>query len=71
MDESFKERRKFPRIYRNFIVTYHEKGKSTDIHDVSQINNLSQGGLSFSSTHRLAEGTLIVVDLKTPFILDS
>ncbi len=56
MDKPFKERRKHPRIYRNFILSYHEKGKSALKHEVSQINNISQGGMNFVSTHPLKRG---------------
>ena len=71
MDNSSKERRKYFRIYRNFILTYHEKGKSKSNHNVSQVNNVSKGGLSFSSTSSLKQGTLLEIDLKTPFLSDS
>ena len=71
MDNSSNERRKYLRIYRNFILSYREKGKSAIQHDVSQVNNVSKGGLSFSSTHPLKQGTVVMIDLKTPFIADS
>ena len=45
--------------------------KSTPCHDVSQVNNVSKGGLSFSTSHPLKEGSIVVIDLKTPFIADS
>ena len=65
-----KERRKHLRIYRNFILSYHEKGKSIIKHDISQVNNVSKGGLNFSSTRPLKEGDVIMIDLKAPFIAD-
>jgi len=71
MNNSFDERRKHLRIYRNFIMSYHEKGKLTTSHNVSQVNNVSKGGLSFSSTHPLKQGIIVTIDLKTPFIADS
>ena len=70
MDKSSKERRKHLRIYRNFILTYHEKDRSTASDIVSQVNNVSKGGLSFSSTHPLKQGAVLTVNLKTPFIAD-
>jgi PilZ domain len=70
MNKSFNERRKYLRIYRNYVVTYHEKGKSIIKHHVSQVNNISKGGLSFSSTHPLEKGAFILIDLKAPFIAD-
>ena len=71
MSESFKDRRKFVRIYRNFILSYHEKGKSTQRYDISQLNNVSKGGMNFIATRAFEQGTEIVIDLKTPFISDS
>jgi hypothetical protein len=70
MDNSFKERRKYLRIYRNFIMSYREKGKSIIKHHVSQVNNISKGGLNFSSTHPLEQGVIVLIDLKAPFIAD-
>jgi hypothetical protein len=71
MNNSFDERRKHLRIYRNFILNYHEKGQSGALKNVSQVNNVSKGGLSFSSTHPLEQGVIVMIDLKTPFIADS
>jgi len=71
MDDSFKERRKFLRIYRNFILSYHEKGKGLLTHEVSQVNNVSRGGMNFSSTRSLKEGLVLDLDLKTPFMAGS
>ncbi|MDE2027439.1 MAG: PilZ domain-containing protein [Candidatus Omnitrophica bacterium] len=71
MDKPFKERRLHLRIYRNFILSYQEKGNQKPVHEVSQINNISRGGLNFSSTHPLKQDALVTVDLKTPFLADS
>ncbi len=70
MNKPSDERRKYLRIYRNFIMSYHEKGKSTISHNVSQVNNVSKGGLNFSSTYPLKQGLVVTVDLKAPFIAD-
>jgi len=70
MSNSFNERRKFIRIYRNFIMTYHEKGEPNAEKNVSQVNNVSKGGLSFSTDHLLNKGIVLVIGLKTPFIAD-
>ena len=71
MDKSTDEQRKNSRIYRNFIMSYHEKGKSVIKPDTSQVNNVSKGGLSFSSTYPLKLGVVVMIDLKTLFIADS
>ena len=71
MENSFEERRKNARIYRNFILSYYEKGKLTISHHVSQVINVSKGGICFTSTFPLKEGIVLAIDLKTPFIADS
>ena len=71
MDNSFKNRRKYFRIYRNFILSYYVKGEPTATREVSQLNNISKGGASFVTTHAIKEGEIVIVDLKTPFISDS
>jgi len=71
MNNHSKEQRKNLRIYRNFIMSYHEKGKSIIKHSVSQVNNVSKGGLSFSSAYPLKLGVVVMIDLKTLFIADS
>jgi hypothetical protein len=68
MNKPFNERRKYIRIYRNFILTYQEKGKSSAQYDISQVNNVSKGGMNFSSSHPLKQGAVVMIDLKTPFI---
>jgi hypothetical protein len=68
MNNPSNERRSHFRVYRNFILSYHEKGKSIIKHNVSQVNNVSKGGLSFISTYPLKEGAVLTVDLKAPFI---
>jgi hypothetical protein len=70
MNKSSDERRKNLRIYRNFILSYHEKGKSMIKHNISQVNNVSKGGLSFISTHPIKKGVFVTIDLKAPIIGD-
>ncbi len=71
MSDSFKDRRKYVRIYRNFILTYHQKDKGGAKRDISQVNNISKGGISFVATQALDVGAVIGVDLQTPFIADA
>jgi len=70
MDNSFEERRQHLRIYRNFILSYREKDSAVTNYNVSQVNNVSKGGINFSTTHPLKEGTVIEIVLKTPFITE-
>ncbi len=71
MSESFKDRRQYVRIYRNFILSYHEKDKADVKYDISQVNNISKGGLCFVATRSFAPGAVIGIHLRTPFITDS
>ena len=71
MNNSFNDRRKYLRVYRNFVMSYYEKNKTNPNHHVSQVNNVSKGGVSFSSEYPLKQGVLLMIDLKTPFIADS
>lgn len=68
MDKAHKERRKHLRIYRNFILHCHEKGKAKSRHEISQVNNISRGGLNFSSSRALKEGAVVIIELQAPFI---
>ncbi|MBI4308741.1 MAG: PilZ domain-containing protein [Candidatus Omnitrophica bacterium] len=68
MVESFTNRRKYVRIYRNFILLYRLKGQDSITHEMSQVNNISRGGINFSSTVTLANGSELNIELKTPFL---
>jgi c-di-GMP-binding flagellar brake protein YcgR len=71
MSESYQNRRKYVRIYRNFILTYHPVANPSAYKEVSQINNISQGGMSFSVTALIQEGEQLGADLTTPFLAES
>lgn len=64
---NFNERRKHQRVYRNFILSYSLKGNNALI-DVSQINNISQGGVSFIATHPFKQGQELIISLQTPLL---
>ena len=70
MPESFKNHREHVRIYRNFILTYYSVSNSSVQREVSQINNISIGGVNFSATVPLAVGEELNIELKTPFLAE-
>ncbi len=70
MTEPFKDRRRHPRIYRNFIISCRVKGTDT-IQDICQIHDISRGGASFASTVAFTKGSTLVLELKTPFLNNS
>ena len=65
------ERRQHPRIKKNYIIRFHDKSNPTIKFDVSQVENISQGGLCFSSTVGFKEGAHVEVELRTPYLTDT
>ena len=70
MTESFKDRRQHVRIYRNYILSYHLKGKGNVKYEISQVNNISKGGINFISTAPFDPDSKLIIELKTPFLSD-
>ncbi len=70
MTGSFQNRRKHVRIYRNYILSYHLKGKGNVKYEMSQVNNISKGGINFTVTAPFEVGSELVIELKTPFLND-
>ncbi len=70
MSESFQNRRQHVRIYRHFILRYHTASDPSVSQEVSQINNISQGGINFSAAVPLKVSELLEVELKTPFLAE-
>ena len=62
------ERRKYIRIKKNFIISYHNKMDPSVKHDVSQIKNISLGGSCFICSHYCAPSTKMGIELKTPYL---
>jgi hypothetical protein len=71
MSDSIENRREHIRVYRNFILSYHSVSNPSVHKEVSQINNISQGGMSFSVTSPLKSGEQLGIELKTPFLAET
>ena len=71
IEQSGKERRQFLRIKKNFILSYYELERPEKKYDISQLKNISMGGLMFITTQSFAEGTKMGVDLNTPYLADA
>lgn len=65
------ERKKFPRIKKNYIIRFIEKANPSLKFEVSQIENISRGGICFTSTIAFKVGTELAVELRTPYIADT
>ena len=60
------ERRKHPRIYGNFVVSY--KILDKDKADLSQTRNISEGGMLLTTNRVFPKGTLLDMSIRLPFI---
>jgi len=61
------EKRKFPRVIANFVVSYRLKDRS-DNYDLSQTKNISQGGLLLTTNKKFDKGTQLAMTIRFPFI---
>lgn len=60
-----KNRRHHERIKRQFVVTYKVKNKESK-REVSQIKDISEGGMFFTTSEDFLPGTILEVEIKTP-----
>ncbi len=65
---SAKERRQHTRIQKNFILQYFELPNEQVKYEVTQLKNISLGGMCFISSKKLNENTALGIELKTPYI---
>ena len=65
------ERRQYPRVRKNFIIRFSEKNNPSLKFEVSQIENISRGGICFTSTLTFKTGTELSIELRTPYIADT
>ena len=70
MTTPFTDRRKYPRICRNFIINCRVKGTDM-VQEICQIHDISRGGSCFASTVVFTPGSVLTVELKTPFLNNS
>lgn len=61
------ERRKYSRVNANFIVSYRIKKETAD-YDLTQSKNVSQGGMLLTTNKLFANGTLLELTIRFPFI---
>jgi len=63
-----KERRKFKRIHKTFILRYHEIERPDNIHAITQLKNISLGGMCFAAMEPIEKKTRLGIQLKTPYV---
>ena len=65
------EHRNNVRIERPFIVSYFDKSDPQAKHNISQLKNISVGGMCFVTSQLFTPGTKLGIELKTPFIVEA
>jgi len=63
------ERRKHPRVYGKFVVSYRVK-KDKENCDISQTRNLSLGGMILTTNREFPQGTTLAIDIRLPFFME-
>lgn len=64
------ERRKHERLKRRFVVSYHSEVDPANTFDISQIKDISLGGMRFVTSLGYPAETILTIELQTPFIRD-
>ena len=63
-----RERRQHKRVDKNFILKYFDLSHPKEKHEITQLKNISQGGLCFISSIMIAVNSKLGIELKTPYI---
>jgi hypothetical protein len=69
--KSFEEKRAFKRINKHFLLTYFLKTNPAEKFEITQLKNISLGGVCFITSSKLEPGLEIGMELKTPYLADA
>jgi len=64
------ERRAYIRINKSFILTYYDKANRQQKFEITQLKNISMGGMCFITSKPVPSQTELHIDLKTPYIAE-
>ncbi len=64
---SGQERRQFPRVNANFVVSYRIK-EIRDGYDLSQTKNVSQGGILLTTNREFKKGIFLAMTIRFPLV---
>ena len=65
------ERRRSDRVKKNFILTYCSESDPEKRYEITQLKNISLGGMCFITTRSYTRGTKLSIELKTPYLSDT
>ena len=67
-NESNKERRQYERINKSFILSYYDQAIPDHKFEITQLKNISFGGICFITSQCYESSTKLGVELKTPYL---
>jgi len=71
MSKNHEERRHYARINKNFILSFYLKNDPSKKHEITQLKNISMGGMCFITTSAYERKSKIAVELRTPYISET
>ncbi|MEW5895778.1 MAG: PilZ domain-containing protein [Candidatus Omnitrophota bacterium] len=69
-EQNFKERRQYKRIKKNFVLTYYDITKPDQRFSTTQLKNFSQGGVCLITDQKFPKGTILRLEIKSPFFVN-
>lgn len=66
-ESNFEEKRQSKRIQKHFILKYYDVNNPNEKYSVSQLKNISEGGMCLITEKPFEPGTLLGVEIKSPF----
>lgn len=67
-NEPNKERRRYERIKKNFILSYFDQANPEHKIEITQLKNISLGGMCFITGQSYEPSTKLGIELKTPYL---
>ena len=67
----YEERRQYERIKKSFLLSYFDPQHPDEKFEITQLKNISLGGMCFVTTCGFKPGTRLGIELKTPYIAGS
>jgi len=69
MDKEYdEERRRYERIKKSFILSYFDPANPDHKIEITQLKNISFGGMCFITSHHYESSTKLGIELKTPYL---
>ena len=66
--ESNEERRQYERINKSFILSYFDQAHPENKFEITQLKNISFGGMCFITGQSYEPSTKLCIELKTPYL---